>query len=314
MQAGELYCVVQGIQKLTAGLKKKERQPAALVSSKASFQPSGEILTSGGRQSKSPAVSEDSKSPAPFEVHEDLQWVEPGRSLTGQSPQPVLDFESPPPPPPPPPHASKSSQPPPPQPDQPPTQPPTQLPTQPPTSQTQTSPRHPPAERDAPLVPPHGRGRERKAEEQGRRGKEESKGGVVLRRQAPRAAAAADHVPLRIKLGKDRPAGLEEEGIVAGSPAGYKKLHPPPSHPAPEPPSEDPVIDLADQETALRGLPPSSQSSLHPTLYSTHHLSLSLSLVVSWHSEEVAVWLFQLSPTLSHHYRACFSRHDITGN
>ena len=95
-------------------------------------------------------------------------------------------------------------------------------------------------------------------------------GGVVLRRQAPRAAqgrggkqnppaSSPDHVPLRKKPSMDRPAGLEEGGPVVGIPASYKKLHPAPSHPAPVPPSQDPVSDLVDQETACTNLPPSSE-------------------------------------------------------
>ena len=89
--------------------------------------------------------------------------------------------------------------------------------------------------------------------------------GIVLRRQAAKAShgggggKVTEPVPLRKKVGKDRPAGVEE-GQVVGKPAGYRKLHPSPSHPAPAPPSQDPASDLTDQETALRGLPPSSES------------------------------------------------------
>lgn len=161
----------------------------------------------------------------------------------------------------------------------------------------------PPVSNDVPPpVPPHGSSRdsrEREREQQRqveereeRRGREdtqgeieremtrkekvmagekasEHKGGVVLRRQAPKAprrggadhrpVAPPEHVPLRKKQSKDRPAGVDEDGPVIGMPAGYKKLHPPPSHPAPVPPSHEAVTDLADQETAFRGLPPSSE-------------------------------------------------------
>lgn len=116
-------------------------------------------------------------------------------------------------------------------------------------------------------LPSHGRqrdGKERVHEERER--KEEravatDKEEVVLRRQAPRAPPRdqlKEHVPLRKKQSKDRPAGVGEDGPVVGMPAGYRKLSPP-SGPALEPSSQEPVSDLADQEAACRGLPPSSE-------------------------------------------------------
>lgn len=119
-----------------------------------------------------------------------------------------------------------------------------------------------------PPVPSHGRqrdGKEKVHEERERKEQEEEgavateKGEVVLRRQAPRDQLK-EHVPLRKKQSKDRPAGVGEDGPVVGMPAGYRKLSPP-SGPALEPSSQEPVSDLADQETACRGLPPSSEWS-----------------------------------------------------
>ena len=136
---------------------------------------------------------------------------------------------------------------------------------------------------NAPPVPPHGRTRDQRAEEERKKREREDtrreierelvrrerdeekireqKAGVVPRRQAPKAPAVAPSrgVVLRMKHNRDRPAGVEEEGNVIGKPMGYKKLHPPPSHPAPSPPADEPVRDMADQQTALCGLPPSSE-------------------------------------------------------
>lgn len=121
-----------------------------------------------------------------------------------------------------------------------------------------------------PPVPSHGRqrdGRETVHEERERKGKAEErevateKGEVVLRRQAPRAPPrdqVKEHVPLRKKQSTDRPAGVGEDGPVVGMPAGYRKFSPP-SDPTPQPSSQDPAPDLADQEAACRGLPPSSE-------------------------------------------------------
>lgn len=184
-------------------------------------------------QTASEKLREDSPSPFNSEK-EDLQWVEPAA------------FE----PPPLPPHSS---------------------------SQLTTSQ----PERDVPPpVPPHARTRDQHSEEERKKREREDtrreierelarrersgveeKSAVAPRRQAPKAPAVAQGrgVPLRMKQSKERPAGVEEEGKVVGKVMGYKNLHPPPSHPAPSPPADEPVSDLADQPTALRGLPPSSQ-------------------------------------------------------
>ena len=185
-----------------------------------------------------------------------------------------------------------------------------------------------------PPVPPHGRRRDGSLSK-GDEG-ERVLGGVVARRHAPRAPVRgqAEHVIMRKKPNKDLPAGMEDDGKVMGVPASYRPLHPPPTHHAPSPPSQDPVTDMADQETALRGLPPSSEyidtlsnSSLshipppHTSLVYCRtisrtiigNFSSSFSAVLSWQGQEVATWLLQLSPSLSQHYRPCFTRHDITG-
>ena len=304
-----LLCVcvrlcVQGLKDLTEGVKKREKPKPQLVSSEASLVTGG----AGKRRSKSKSPpgdelqgdnGRDTEEPTPFDdVSGELQWVEP----VHLAPPPLPPLESPDP-------------------------------------SQQLNPSQP-AERDVPPpVPPHGRAvrepwseggqrrREREdtrreiARELARREKAEEKAKeqsskVVPSRKAPVAAQprATGHVPLRIKRSKEKPAGIEEDSQVVGKPAGYKKLHPPPSHPAPSPPSNEPVSDMADQQTALQGLPPSSKPHL-PSLphYTSSSLLLSV-VVVTWRGEEVATWLLQLSPTLSQHYRPCFSQHDITGN
>lgn len=259
---------------MTTGLKKKEKKTTAQVSSVATFQPSGRVTNDDARN-ESPIT--DDKSPAPFEVNEEeLQWIEPVKSSVEHIS--ALDTAEVP-------HANKPTTPP-----LTSSQPPIPPHANKPTAHSpfsQSSAQEPPPTHKSPShqgipppVPAHGRSRH--AEEQSKRGEKEDtrrqierelarrdraateekkKGeGVVIRRQAPKApptGRSADHVPLRMKLNKDRPAGIEEDGMVVGKPSGYKKLHPPPSHPAPEPPSEDPVTDLSNQETALQGLPPS---------------------------------------------------------
>ena len=199
--------------------------------------------SAGMKPSSSPPEADRELSSLICDVpEEELQWREPttARPPVKVAPEPILHSQAPP-------------------------QPPSQPPSQPPPSSQ-------PQERDIPPpVPPHRGGREKEREE--RREREvmtreervQERVGVVLRRQAPKGPhggggeKVTESVPLMKKVGKDRPAGVEE-GQVVGKPAGYRKLHPPPSHPAPAPPSQDPASDLTDQETALRGLPPSSES------------------------------------------------------
>ena len=259
MQFTSVLCALyaQSIQSLTASLQKKDQQkkdkqrPPVQVTT-ATFTPSdisrARPPVAGTKPSSSPPGDDRELSPPIFDVpEEELQWREPttARPPVEVAPEPVLH-----------------------------SQPPSQAPSQPdPGSQPQEQNVPPP-------VPPHRGGREREREEKREREvamREKALAeervrepvGLVLRRQAPKAPRAGgigggggkvtEPVPLRKKVNNDRPAGVEE-GQVVGMPAGYRKLHPPPSHPAPAPPSQDPASDLADQETALRGLPPSSES------------------------------------------------------
>ena len=230
---------------LTEGLKKKERQKSPVqVSSVASLQTTA-VSSTKRERSPHPGVGPETEalgdrlreqSPSPFDDgREELQWVEPAA-------------------PPLPPH----------------------------TSLQRTTTQEPGGEMDMPPpVPPHGRtGEQHGEEERKKREREDTRREIerelarreraeektkeqqsVPRRQAPKALAPAHSrgVPLRMKQSRERPAGVEEEGKVVGRAMGYKKLHPPPSHPAPSPPADEPVTDLADQPTALGGLPPSSQ-------------------------------------------------------
>jgi hypothetical protein len=266
---------LESMKDLTEGLKKKERQKSPVqVSSVASLQTTG---VSSMRRERSPPPG---------------VWPEThalGDTLREQSPSPFDDRRE----------ELQWVE-------------PTAPPLPPHTSPQRTTTQEPGGEMDMPPpVPPHGKTREQHGEEERKkRGREDTRREIerelarreraeektkgqqsVPRRQAPKAPAPRG-VPLRMKQSREKPAGVEEEGKVVGRAMGYKKLHPPPSHPAPSPPADEPVTDLSDQPTALRGLPPS---------------------IVTWRGEEVATWLFQLSPTLSQHYRPCFSRHDITG-
>ena len=100
-------------------------------------------------------------------------------------------------------------------------------------------------------------------EEKEKRGKERQRDvgpGVVRRREQEKEKppSGVEHVPHWSTRNKEHPAGLEPGTQVSAAPSGYRQLQSPPHMTSP-PRSESPVVDLADLDTACRGLPPSSE-------------------------------------------------------